>query len=187
MASPRKRAYLAVILLSAVALAADRLVLQDPSTGPDVAVAGDHVVRSTSEPSVDNAVTLTSAPIPELPFPTGLEPFALSGTDETFRDLFSAPGARGAGDPTGTNASRFRGTDVENRLSGSVFRTRHRLGGVVIHQRLRIAVVDDLWIKKGQFLDGCELVDIAGNEARFECHDETVVMEVLDRGMPKED
>ena len=170
-----------------MALAADRLVLQDPTTGPDVAVAGDHVVRPASKPSVDNTVTLTSAPIPELPFPTGLESFALSSTDETIRDLFSAPGARGAGDPTGTSVSRSPSTGGENRLSGSVFRIRHRLGGVVIHQRLRIAVVDDLWIKKGQFLDGCELVDIAGNEARFECHDETVVLEVLDRGIPKED
>ena len=98
MASRRKRAYLVVILVGAGALAADRLLLQDPVTQPDVAVAGTDVVRSTSRPSVDHAVT--PAPIPELPFPTGLEPFALSGTDETIRDLFSAPGARGAGDPT---------------------------------------------------------------------------------------
>ncbi len=185
MGSRRKRAYFIVILLGAAALAADRLLLQDSTTGPDVAVAGSDVVRSTSGPSVDHAIR--PAPIPELPFPTGLEPFALRGTDETIRDLFSAPGVRAAGDATGTNPSHSRGTDGENRLSGSAFRTRHQLGGVVIHRRLRIAVVDDLWVKKGQSLDGCELVDIAGNEARFECHDETVVLEVLDTGMPKKD
>ncbi len=185
MASRRKRAYLVVILLGAVALAADRLLLQDPATGPEVAVAESDVVRSTPAPSVDHAVR--PAPIPELPFPTGLERFALSGTDETIRDLFSAPRARGAGDATGTNSAHVSDTDGKNRLSGDAFRTHHRLGGVVIHQRLRIAVVDDVWVKKGQSLDGCELVDIAGNEARFECHDETVVLEVLDTGMSKED
>ena len=49
---------------------------------------------------------------------------------------------------------------------------------MVIHEGLRIAVVDGSWLRLDQDFDGCRLTAIAGNEVRFACHDGDAVLRV---------
>jgi hypothetical protein len=175
----KKQIYLAVTLVAVLALAVDRLVLTGASSTPQQAAAGP--------PQADDApATASSLPadkpmlsIPELPFPKGLRPpYDPNGS---IRDLFQPPDLVRVGadadepdkdDPGAPNAG------TPDYMSATTFASEHRLEGVVVQQRLRIAVVDGVWMRIGKSLDGCTLTAIAGNSAEFSCGDGTVVLKV---------
>jgi hypothetical protein len=174
----RKRACFTVMVLAGLALAVDRLILTDVPTGAQSALARptDAGSGETAFPSVAEAPMLS---IPELPFPTGLEP--TYDANRLIRDLFSLPDVvrermvTASADKVGAN-SEGHGSPEES--SRAVFLLKHRLDGVVIQARLRIAIVDGVWMRIGQSLDGCALKVIAGNEVRFSCSDGDVSLTV---------
>ena len=54
------------------------------------------------------------------------------------------------------------------------------LDGVLIQQRLRMAVLEGRPVRIGDTVDGCVLKKIAGYRAEFECHDGPAVLKVRD-------
>lgn len=180
MMSPRKKGgYLAVVILGLAAIAVDRCVLSGGTGEPMVAVALEQGRRAmtTSPPFSDAAPTLS---IPELPFPRGL---GMSDAQPLVRDLFAPPAAVLGADSQGAKADKDRpGTGRAQRpeqASSDVFLTRHRLNGVLVDERLKIAIVDGAWTRIGQTIYGCTLKGVSGNEARFECCDGEAVLKVV--------
>lgn len=174
----RKHACFTAIVLAGLALAVDRLILTDVSTNPQSAVAGPKDVGSeeTASPPAAEAPMLS---IPELPFPRGLEP--TYDESRPIRDLFALPeivreGMVTAGaDKVGPNLPGYVPTEHASRAT---FVSQHRVDGVIIQARLKIAIVDGVWMRIGQSLDGCALKVIAGNEVRFSCSDGDVSLTV---------
>jgi hypothetical protein len=118
--------------------------------------------------------------VPELPFPRGaesfFEPAALS------EDLFMPPPAIWVDDAvqagTDKGESGLQGGNSPEKATRAIFVSSHRLEAVIVEKRLRIAVVDGVWLRVGQSLDGCRLMDILGSEVRFGCKDGEAVLKV---------
>ncbi len=176
----KKRAYVAILILGGVALAIDRFVLPESASTPATVIAEETPPVTATEQK--ESESRASVPIPELPFPRGLKTFGLGST---IRDLFAAPKAfsdadteNGAPDKNGPGA--LRRVDDERNTSAA-FVTQHNLEAVLVHARLRIAVIDGVWLRIGDVIDGCTLEGIAGRTARFSCHDGEVVLDMSDR------
>jgi hypothetical protein len=167
----RKRACFTVMVVAGLALAVDRLVLTDVSMDPQSVLARQTDAGSEKTASL-SAAEAPMLSIPELPFPRGLEP--TYDASRLIRDLFALPevvreGMANAGaDKDGPNSAGQGRPEEANRAT---FVSLHRLDGVIIQARLRIAIVDGVWMRIGQSLDGCALKVIAGNEVRFSCSD----------------
>ena len=126
-------------------------------------------------PSPSTAPNLS---MPELPFPRKLPTLEVSAPLGPIRDLFAPPGF---GEPaTDKDAQRSDRERRAGRCSAAIFVTRHNLQGVFLNEGLRIAVVDDAWMRLGQSTDGCTLSAIHGNEVRFECYDGEAALRVID-------
>ncbi len=172
----KKRVYFAVMIFGGLALFVDRFVLSDNAAVPDAANASlaGLVVRSTDLPV---PVAENAPAIPEVPFPRGVERFTFGSE---IRDVFAPPLAAssekarpyGAGKDglLSEDGARARGLD---RVA---FEAQHELGGVLTHERLRIAIVDGRWLRIGDKLDGCTLTRISGEAACFECHNGEAVL-----------
>ena len=115
-------------------------------------------------PVVGPASAPVSLPIPELPFPRGLKSLALNAE---VRDLFEPPAA-GPGNPDVADSD-----NREPDLTGSanyqgpqhdLFEQQHHLSGVMVNERLRIAIVDGVWLQLGQSLDDCKLISVEERE-----------------------
>ncbi len=176
MSPKRKRRYTAVMITGAVALVVNQCIPSDGTLDPVTAVArtpGDSLTPASARPGE----TPPPSSIPELPFPRDIEPY---DADSPIPDLFTPPesvvarGAAGEATPDGGQKTSVVGAARET------FRLKHRLNGVLIDERLRIAIVDGMWLRTGQSLDGCVLSAVSGNEARFACHDGESVLEITD-------
>ncbi len=181
MSSQKKRTYLSVLIVGAVALLIDRFVSSTGSTTPRPAAAAGFTL-----PPPSGAAAFA---IPELPFPKGVVSL---GQHVELRDLFLPPMFRAAGPDEGDSADQqagFAGNPRRNpsgdrrwdALSTARFVREHRLDAVLIDEGLRIAIVNGLWLRVGQSLDGCTLKDITGNAVTFECDDEVAALKIGDR------
>ena len=164
------------MLLGGAALLIDRYVLSDGVTGPDSAVA-----TSINDPIIPSASPIEHQTVPELHFPRGFDSYEVS---DGIRDIFSplqeqdiGNGAKVGTDKSGRHAD---GSFVISSASAMAFSKAHRLVGVILSDRLKIAIVDGTWVKVGQVIDGCRLHSVSGNEARFVCRDESVDLRVAD-------
>lgn len=182
MGQSRRKLYLVLLAVSALGLVIDRFVLTGSATAPTEASAAT-VVRP---PVGRDAVTSNAGPsasIPEIPFPTGL---VAAEALLTIPDVFAPPSVRfrgksGAGPPYNAGMGSG-GRGPSERLSGAAFESRHTLDGVLVYQRLKIAVLDGRTVRIGDTIDGCTLKDVSGYRARFECHDGPAVLKVRDTG-----
>jgi hypothetical protein len=180
MSRKRKRTYFAVMIVGGLALVVDRCVPSDGTLDPVAAVArvpGDSPTPASARPGE----TPPASSIPELPFPRDIE---LYDPDSPIPDLFTPPESvlpRDATDGAAGKATQDgeRNTSVVG-AARATFRLKHRLTGVLIDERLRIAIVDGMWVRVGQSLDGCVLSAVSGNQARFACHDGESVLEITD-------
>jgi hypothetical protein len=176
MTRRKKRLYLGVMILSGLALFVDRFILSESVMVPDPAIG------SPAEPAGRHAGAVSTATedalsIPELPFPRGVEHFTFGSE---IPDLFAPPtaasdenAARPGGsdnDPLATDARQSKGA------GRAAFLTDHELGGLLTHERLRIAIVDGRWLRLGDEVDGCTLTRISGKEAVFDCYDGEAVL-----------
>ncbi len=177
----RKRLSGAVMVLAAAALALDRCAFSnEPAAG--FAMSGD-LRQGAMSGSVDRGLAPvemeSTVSIPELPFPRGVAAFDLPTSGAPVRDLFAPPQSvvnRNAADtPTDSNDSA---TNRSKRANRAAFLTHHRVSGIILFESLKIAIVDGMWLRKGQLLDGCTLKSVSGNEARFECYDGQAVLRV---------
>lgn len=79
------------------------------------------------------------------------------------------PGA-GENSPFPEDGTRPRGLDQ------AAFQAGHELGGVLDHERLKIAIIDGRWLRIGDKVDGCTLTRISGDTVCFECYDGEAVL-----------
>jgi len=178
--SPRKKkTYLAIIALGGVGVLVDRFILTAPVSQPTEAVAATptHSAEPTGKGTQSGSFALRS--IPELPFPRGLEAYHAG---EEFRDLFAPPGSQWRGRPGDGRTDNAEGS--RRLTTASSFPQRHKLTGVVLLERLGIAVVDGSWLRIGESLDGCLLTEIGNNSARFRCSDGETSLEVIESANP---
>ena len=173
MATRKKQLYLGVMLLGGAALFVDRFLLPSSATAPaPVAATPTRAGRSlrpatADAPGKDPAVELS---VPELPFPRNLPPWDHSGP---MRDLFSPLTAGVQTTADNPDAASGQGTCA-------AFSREHRLEAVFVEsgatgngaaEGLRIAVIDGRWVRVGETLDGCTLIEADGNKVRFRCRD----------------
>ncbi len=177
----KKKVYALVLGLAVIALVVDKLALTDSGAGPQAAYAAGNQTRSSSPASDQPAVADGAAtPIPELPFPRSLPPFA---PDMDRRDLFAIPK---------TIRQRLKKTEPENVPGADIgtkggpsgtqgFESRHRVSAVLSFGGETMAVVDDLRMRVGDILDECELIEItvAGRSVVFRCDKEKAILTTL--------
>ena len=161
------------MVLGGAALVVDRCILTPSVTMPASVAASD--VKSPARPPAAAAVP-PDAPlsIPELPFPRGIPTW---DPRAPIRDLF-APHSGGSA------TDKARSTSSEDAAKGTcvAFTKDHRLDAVLLQERLKIAIVDGVWVRIGESVDGCVLSEIVGNKVRFLCRDGDVVLTLSPRG-----
>ena len=180
MQSRRNKAYFALLGLAATALVVDRVVMTESATSPSAALAELAAGTGDRLPS-DKERAL--AEIPEIPFPHALTTLDVQSPTP---DLFAPPDVRrryGAGGELSGDSKLARvGPRYPERLSVRQFRRRYPLEGVMVHQRLKMAVLRGQPVKPGDSIGGCTLTDVSGLEARFTCYDGVAVLIVVDCG-----
>jgi hypothetical protein len=179
MNSNKKKAYVAVMLVAGLALVADRFLLGDTEV-PNLAQAGLTLPKHAAAQPEASAMTAGNAAlsIPELAFPKNLP--ALE-PQRRLRDVF-APPARYVvvpdviepGDAGKNAADGLPGTP--QGLPAEAFRARYQLTAVFRDAGVQLVIVGGHWLRIGQELEGCELVEIGENHARFSCGDEDAVL-----------
>lgn len=168
----KKRIYLGVIGLCGIALLVDRLVVSEGASAPAEALAD---VRGPNLQPSDADAGKKTVSIPELPFPRMLKPMDPA---EPIRDLFAPPDKSGDSGRVG-NARGQSGTgsagdaSPTNRLA---FLAGYHLKAVLDDPRLKIAIVDGLWVRIGQTVGGCRLTKVEGPRACFACSDGEAVL-----------
>ncbi|RME39294.1 MAG: hypothetical protein D6788_05760 [Planctomycetota bacterium] len=171
MSAQRKRVYLTLLAIGAVALLVDRLVLLPRRHGPAPVFGG--VLPVQPDASTTQA---TSAPVedwvPLIPFPSGVESLA---EDASMRDLFQAPEGI---DPAPTRTNTM--TEAKAPSPSASFQEVHRLTGVLVGESVRGALVDGRWVRVGELVSGCELSNVTGTHAVFTCPDGTVTLSLAD-------
>ncbi len=181
MDASKKKTYAVILILGGVALVVDRLILSESAAAPRMAVASGAAPLANPPPTPDdNAEGPSPLAIPELPFPRGVARFS---DESRLPDLFASPQERlRAARATDSNDVAREVMAARSSLSRAAFEQAHRLDGVFIQQRLRIAVIDGQWSRIGQKIDGCTLEEIASREVRFACKDGVAVLTLNLRG-----
>ena len=177
MSKAKKQAYVAVMVLGGAALVVDRCILTPSVTMPASVAASDRSPRAgIRPPTVPGAPGPADAPlsIPELPFPRGLPPW---DPNAPIRDLFAPPSEENAAD-------KARSTKAADAGKGTcaAFAKEHRLDAVLLQESLKIAIIDGVWVRIEESVDGCILSEIVGNKVRFLCRDGDVVLTLSPRG-----
>jgi len=169
MAQNKRKLYFAIMILSGAALLADRLVFSEETLAPAQA--------SEVDPALYTADSGDRLAIPELRFPHDVRPL---DPGAEVPDLFAPPTVRTSGDShedrTDNPPSGPPSPGAPGRLACEVFARAHRLNGVLLNGRLKIAKVDARWMRVGDEADGCTLIDIRGRAVLFRCYDGDIVL-----------
>jgi hypothetical protein len=176
MSRRRRSTYLTLMLLGGGALVVDRCLLSDGVTSPDYAEAA-----SASGPIIQKVPPNERETVPALHFPRGFDSYEVSdGIRDIFSPLQEHIGGQGVKDGTDKSGQQVNDSHRLSSASAMAFSKSHRLEGVVLSDRLKIAIVDGAWVKVGQIVDGCKLHSVSGNGARFVCRDDAVELKVAD-------
>ena len=170
MPRQKRRLYVGIMILGGAALITDQLIPAGQEAAPREAEASLLRPEPVSPPEA-------SLSIPELPFPRGIKP--LDGRSD-LPDLFAPPSLQPISMSVTTDNQATKPPDGIGpmEVSHTAFSTRHTVEGVMIDQRLRIAVIDGELRQLGQTIDGCTLVEITDTEVRFECRDGSAALRV---------
>ena len=177
MTKRKKTIYAAILALGAAALLIDRL-LSPPSV--QLAAASDRPLTALGvETPEAPAASVAAAPVPaprrrpserseDSPFLPVRDLFATTDTVRTA--LLGVPD-----DPLSPNPLSGPG-GLADVATAAIFEQEHRLTGVMVRAAgfsprgdLSIAVVDGVWLRVGDTLDGCKLIDITGAGVSFQC------------------
>lgn len=169
MANRKKRTYLIVLVVSAIALFIDRMIVSDHGVAPAQAIVS--VPQTVSPPTAE------SLAIPELSFPKGVRPLSAKAD---IRDLFYPPQlsdnalARSGSEHSSAESDRSQ----PRRRNAEQFAEHHTLDAVLINERLKIAIIDGHWLTLGQSIDGCTVSDVAGNTVYVQCGDGRATLKI---------
>ncbi len=175
MSKAKKQGYVVVMVLGGAALVVDRCIVTPSATMPASVAASDRPRRAEIRPP-----TVAPAPpddplsIPELPFPRGLPPW---DPRAPIRDLFAPHSQENAAD----KARSTKATDA-GKGTCAAFVKEHHLDAVLLQESLKIAILDGVWVRIEESVDGCILSEIVGNKVRFLCRDGDVVLALSPRG-----
>lgn len=160
--SRKKKTYVSVMALCAVALLIDRLLLPAPSSAAgsdgDGGVSGNRVLGISP--------AAARIPAPEIPFPRSIATAADAGT---LRDVFAAPSTL-AGESTIPMAAAS-GTTQTSAAGREQFVQNHRLTGILSDEAIAVAIIGDRLLSAGSELDGCVLKTVEARSAVFQCVD----------------
>ena len=174
----KTRTYGVLIALALSALFVDRFLLGGQSAP---------VEASANEPThaaVDRvlALTPTGLSIPELPFPRNLPD---TSDAPSSRDLFAFP-AKPDPKPAPSGRGEERNANGALVLSDTAtFIKEKHLDALLSNKSFQVAVVNGLWMRAGQSLDGCTLVRVEGTRAYFGCPDGTPVLDLAKKPSTK--
>lgn len=155
MIPSKKHLYAALLLVAGLALFVDRFLLADSVTPMATSSA------AAAPPIAAPSAATPSSPLPELPFPRNLP----EAPAMPLRDPFVPPSHIAAIPPPIENPADAQLSDRESLAQ------RHTLRAVIIAEGLKIAIINDHWLRVGEAIEGCTLIDVVENEARFWCHD----------------
>ena len=179
MPRPKKKIYIAIMLLGGVALVVDRCVLTQSVTMPAPVAAS----APTTTPGARGPVTAapgapgsteTLATL-ELPFPRAIPAW---NPQSPIRDIFAPLSDEDATDKRRRRSPR--GAD-EGHGTCAGFVTQHRLEAVLVQESLKIAILDGVWVRIDESVGGCILTEILGNKVRFRCRDGDTVLALSPR------
>lgn len=168
MTAAKKKTYTALMVLSGAVMAIDRFVVGDgaPIDLPASAVA--ELARPATGGAVASPAVSRPDAIPSLVFPRGL-PRAELGAN--LRDFFAPPLAL-PHNPVAPNPT----TENPGEPSARGFAARHSLKAVLSASGLRVAVVDDRWVREGDVIGGCRVESIHDRMVRVSCPDGDAVL-----------
>jgi hypothetical protein len=164
----RKQLYGGFLLLGALALLADRGLFSQ-SHGPAGALAdGSQSLGGTIAIGHDGPSVLVAA----TPFPSVYdsdEPPA--DVRDMFRITDTIRAAMDMNENDETDGPQGPRSRVRPPVALAPFSERHSLQAVMVSRGVRIAVIDGRWVRIGDQLDDCQLADIIGTQAEFDCGD----------------
>jgi hypothetical protein len=181
MDARKKKRYLLVIGLSGVGLIADRMI---PAGSPEVPAAAR---AAPTGPIVKTAPSELQL-IPKLPFPRSLRTW---DRPADIRDFFLPPQVENNATINGRFPDKTLSVKISSRVENETkrqsFASRHVLHAVMVNGSLRMAIVDGIWVREGETLDGCKLERISNNQALFSCYagHVTLVAGIRDLTIPK--
>ena len=181
MTHKKKILYGVVLGVGFLALLVDRLMVARPEQALAAvprAASGSSISPAVSEPpALDSQIeSVAVAPFPQLlseELPTHPLRDAFTITPAAVQAMGGHASADG-GDPSHPKV----GSGGSPRYSAARFAAQHRLSAVLETGGFGVAVVDGQWIKPGDALDACKLIEITGRQAVFECHDGAATLEV---------
>lgn len=166
MPRAKTKIYIAFMLLGGAALVVDRCVLTPSTTMPAPAAAS--APGLAAQPPAQAAGPTPGAPqlaTLELPFPRAIPVW---DPQSPIRDLFAPFSDDDAADKRRKRSPR-RGD--AGKGSCADFAAQHQLEAVLVQESLKIAILDGVWVRIGESVDGCVLTEIIGNKVRFRCRD----------------
>jgi len=176
MGTARKKTYVAALLLCVLALGVDQLFLSGDARGPQQAAGAP--AATTDRAPLDPANTeRTETVIPTLPFPFGVQKYA---TASLGADVFVPPSLRGS-NGVGSDGTPMASTTLSEpsstgRLDRTTFASRYRLDGMIATQETRLVIIDGRWVRIGESIRGCRLIQIVARDALFECFDGQAIL-----------
>lgn len=162
MMTSKKTLYAGLLLLGGLALFVDRFLLAGGVTPLTPSSA------SAAPPLALTGMVAPPDPLPELPFPRNLPEISTP----SLRDPFVPPSHLAPPSPAN------EGSPDSGPSSRESLGARHALRGVIVSQGLKIAIINDQWLRVGETIEGCTLLDVIENEARFWCHDGGTALKV---------
>jgi len=181
MPRPTKRIYFVVMLLGGVALVVDRCVLTQSSTSPKPVAAATTSTPGTPEtkradaPSTINPGATETPLILELPFPRSIPAW---NPQSPIRDIFAPFSDDDATDKRHTRPQRE--TDGGHGTCAG-FVSQHHVEAVLVQENFKIAILDGAWVRIGESVEGCVLLEIVGNKVRFRCLDGDTILTLSPR------
>jgi len=183
MVGAKKRTYLVILALGGGALLVDRLVLPSATEAEPLAVPRTSAAAgraATVASSSKNPASAVEQSVPALLFPRTLPKW---DPNQPIRDIF-APESSSALSHNSQRRSGREERDGHGTCAGLM--RLHRLDAVLVQETLRIAVIDGVWVRIGQEVEGCKVLEVAGNEVRFACRDGETVLSLSAQGTPPE-
>lgn len=166
----KNKFYVAFMLLGGAALVVDRCVLTPSVTMPaTVAASAPHTAAPSAASTSSSSETLATL---ELPFPRAIPTW---DPQSPIRDIFAPFSDDDVTDKRHSRSSR--GADaVQGTCAGLL--SQHHLEAVLVQESLKMAILDGVWVRLGESVDGCVLTEIVGNKVRFRCRDGDTLLTV---------
>ncbi|MFQ5489712.1 MAG: hypothetical protein ACE5GE_03220 [Phycisphaerae bacterium] len=176
MTKKKKTIYGLMLGVGLLALLVDRLMTTRPAQASAAASSAPTLPGATANDPKANPTELES--VAAAPFPrVSADGSTLPPIRDAFTLLPAAVEALGGQGQTGTRGPNAQSNNP-SEPSAAEFAAKHELSAVLEAGGFGVAVVDGQWVRVGDVLDACKLVEITGRQAIFECFDESAELAV---------